>query len=130
MKKLFYVVPILMLIFSCMERFIIPSSLESDDLAQFGAGDTIFLEIKPNWDEGMIEPTDISVSQDGRIYIADKGSNSVIVFNQNGEKPMGFESLINLEDQFGDIISPIDVDIDKKMNVFFIDGSQRIFIWN
>ena len=130
MKKLFYVVPILMLIFSCMERFIIPSSLESDDLAQFGAGDTIFLEIKPNWDEGMIEPTDISVSQDGRIYIADKGSNSVIVFNQNGEKPTGFESLINLEDQFGDIISPIDVDIDKKMNVFFIDGSQRIFIWN
>ena len=27
-------------------------------------------------------------------------------------------------------ITPIDVDIDQKMNVFFIDGSNRIYCWN
>jgi len=123
-------VPIIIFFCSCMERFVIPSNLESDNIGEFGAGDTIFLQINPIWDEGLVEPIEISVAQDGRIYIADKGSNSIIVFNQNGEKPAGYQPLMNLEDQSGNIIEPIDVDIDKKMNVFFIDGSQRIFIWN
>ena len=56
--------------------------------------------------------------------------NSILVFEQNGSRPTGFESLSNLVDHEGNEIVPIDVDIDKKMNVFIIDGSQRIFNWN
>ena len=52
---------------------------------------------------------------------------SVFIINSLGS---GFEKLISLEDEEANSISPIDVDIDKKMNVFFIDGSQRIFNWN
>ena len=44
--------------------------------------------------------------------------------------PENVSGLNNLKDYSGESISPIDVDIDQKMNVFFIDGSQRIFIWN
>jgi len=52
------------------------------------------------------------------------------VFDQDGESPPGFELLSNLMDTDGNTVTPIDVDIDKKMNVYFIDGSQRIFVWN
>ena len=117
---------------SCVDRFVIPSNINSSDPVNFGAGDTTFLQIKPLWDigYGIDQPTEISIAQDGRIFIADKGRNSILVIDQNGEAPVGFEQLLDLTDNSGSSISPIDVDIDKKMNVFFIDGSQKIFVWN
>ena len=133
MKIRFLWLSILMIILmSCIDRFVIPSNIESQDTSQFGAGDTTYLQIKPLWDSsfGLDQPEDISIAQDGRIFVADKGNNSILVFDQNGGRPTGFESLSNLVDHEGNEIVPIDVDIDKKMNVFIIDGSQRIFNWN
>ena len=133
MKIRFLWLSILMIILmSCIDRFVIPSNIESQDTSQFGAGDTTYLQIKPLWDSsfGLDQPEDISIAQDGRIFVADKGNNSILVFDQNGSRPTGFESLSNLVDHEGNEIVPIDVDIDKKMNVFIIDGSQRIFNWN
>ena len=120
------------LLISCVDRFVIPSDINTGGTGQFGAGDTTFLQVNPLWDSdfGLDQPEEISISQDGRIFIADKGNNSILVFDQNGNNPEGFEKLKNLADRNGNEISPIDVDIDKKMNVFFIDGSQRIFLWN
>ena len=117
---------------SCTERFVIPSDIDSDNSGQFGAGDTTFLQISPLWDRAfdLDQPEEISIAQDGRIFVADKGNNSIVVLDQNGNRPGGFEGLRNLTDLNQDEISPIDVDVDKKMNVFFIDGSQRIFMWN
>ena len=117
---------------SCLDRFVIPSDIETGGTDQIGAGDTTFLQVNPLWDNdfGLEQPEEISISQDGRIFIADKGNNSILVFDQNGSNPEGFEKLKNLSDRNGNEISPVDVDIDKKMNVFFIDGSQRIFLWN
>ncbi len=123
---------LLLISISCVERFIVPEDIGSQDTNQFGAGDTTFLQIKPVWGSayGFDDPEDISIAQDGRIFVADKGNNSIIVLNQNGDRPQGFQALLDLKDSMGENISPIDVDIDKKMNIFFIDGSQRIFIWN
>ena len=117
---------------SCVDRFVIPSDIDTGGAGQIGAGDTTFLQINPLWDIdfGLDQPEEISISQDGRIFVADKGNNSILVFDQNGSNPEGFEKLKNLADRNGNEISPIDVDIDKKMNVLFIDGSQRIFLWN
>ena len=133
MKRFLSVQFILCFIFiSCIDRFEIPLDIESQNTSEFGAGDTTFLELSPRWDTsyGLNQPEEISISQDGRIFVADKGNNSILVFNQNGNKPDGFEDLTNLVDFNENSISPIDVDIDKKMNVFFIDGSQKIFNWN
>ena len=133
MKRYFLYQSMLMIIFmSCIDRFVIPTNIDSQDAGQFGAGDTTYLQIKPLWDSsfGLDKPEDISIAQDGRIFVADKGNNSILVFDQNGNRPIGFESLSNLVDHEDNEIVPIDVDIDKKMNVFIIDGSQRIFIWN
>ena len=123
---------LMIFLISCVDRFVIPSDINTGGTGQFGAGDTTFLQVNPLWDNdfGLDQPEEISISQDGRIFIADKGNNSILVFDQNGSIPEGFEKLKNLSDRNGNEISPIDVDIDKKMNVFFIDGSQRIFLWN
>ena len=134
MKNKFSLFCVLIMIFtiSCTERFVIPSDIDSDNSGQFGAGDTTFLQISPLWDRAfdLDQPEEISIAQDGRIFVADKGNNSIVVLDQNGNRPGGFEGLRNLTDLNQDEISPIDVDVDKKMNVFFIDGSQRIFMWN
>ena len=73
------------------------------------------------WDRAfdLDQPEEISIAQDGRIFVADKGNNSIVVLDQNGNRPGGFEGLRNLTDLNQDEISPIDVDVDKKMNVFF-----------
>lgn len=131
MKKLFNIF-ILFLVSSCMEKFIIPEDIINGDLDGLSAGDTTFIKISPSWgaEFGFINPYEISIAQDGRVYIADSTLSSIFVLNQNGEKPSGFNGLLDLVDAQNIPIYPTDVDIDKKMNVFFIDGSQRIFKWN
>ena len=79
---------------------------------------------------GFVNPNEISIAQDGRIYVVDSSASSIHVLNQDGDKPPGFEGLLNLADDIGNQIHPTDVDIDKKMNVYFIDGSEKIFVWN
>ena len=114
-----------------MDRFVIPENIQSSDSDSFGAGDTTYLLLQPVWnsDREIDKPVEISIAQDGRIFVADQAKQSILVFDQNGNRPAGFEDLLSLEDDnIG--IAPIDVDIDKKMNVFYIDGTQRIFVWN
>ena len=83
---------------SCVDRFVIPSDINTGGTGQFGAGDTIFLQGNPLWDNdfGLDQPEEISISQDGRIFVADKGNNSILVFDQNGSIPESFEKLKNL----------------------------------
>ena len=124
---------LLLISFGCMKQFSIPDNLDDEkNQTAFGAGDTTFLQLNPVWDSdyGILDPTEISIAQDGRIFIADSTSNSIIILDQNGNLSEETLGLNNLKDQSGADINPIDVDVDQKMNVFFIDGSQRIFVWN
>ena len=62
MKRVYYTQFILILfLFSCMDRFTIPSDIESQASGEFGAGDTVFLELKPLWNSsyGFDEPEEI-----------------------------------------------------------------------
>jgi len=123
---------VLIVFSSCVERFEIPKIINSESSYLFGAGDTTYLELKPVWDEtyGLEDPSEISVAPDGRIFVSDRLGNSIHVFNQDGSRAQGFEPLRNLTNQNGESLYPIDVDIDGKMNVFFIDGSEIIYVWN
>ncbi|MBL7012927.1 MAG: hypothetical protein ISR83_00775 [Candidatus Marinimicrobia bacterium] len=115
----------------CVEKFVIPDTIIEESSGGFLAGDTTYLLLNPVWDESydLVNPVEISIAQDGRVFVADSGQKSIIVFDQNGNKPSGFDGLKDLH-YASQLLSPIDVDVDQKMNVFFIDGSQRIFIWN
>ena len=128
--KLYFTV--LIVFSSCVERFEIPKIINSESSDLFGAGDTTYLELKPVWDEtyGLEDPSEISIAPDGRIFVSDRLGNSIHVFNQDGSRAQGFEPLGNLTNQNSESLYPIDVDIDGKMNVFFIDGSEIIYVWN
>ncbi len=108
---------------SCVEKMQLPKSLDD---GEFSAGDTTFLLIQPIWDEemGLQNPVEISVAPNGYVFVADSGLKSIFAFNQSGDVLPGFEDLQNLN------ITPIDVDIDQKMNVYFTDGNQKIYSWN
>ena len=130
-NKIFYVF-IFFVVSSCMEKFNIPNDITNQGNDNFSAGDTTFVQINPSWgsEYGFVNPNEISIAQDGRIYVVDSSASSIHVLNQDGDKPPGFEGLLNLADDIGNQIHPTDVDIDKKMNVYFIDGSEKIFVWN
>ena len=121
---------LILILVSCSEPFKIPNNINSEPSNTFGAGDTTFLLLSPSWDGsyGLEEPTEISIAPDGRIFVADKGSNSIHVFNQDGSIPTGFNDLKTLKGVEGNLLYPIDVDIDDKMNVYFIDGSEIIYV--
>ncbi len=123
---------VLIVFSSCIERFEIPKIINSESSELFGAGDTTYLQLKPIWDEtyGLEDPSEISIAPDGRIFVSDRMGNSIHVFNQDGSRAEGFEFLGNLTNQNGESLYPIDVDIDGKMNIFFIDGSEMIYVWN
>lgn len=131
MKK-FITIFTLLFLFGCVEKFVIPDTIIEETSGNFLAGDTTYLLLNPIWDETyeLVHPVEISIAQDGRVFVADSGKNSIVVFDQNGGEPDGFEGLLNLADPNNNPISPIDVDIDQKMNVFFIGGDQRIYNWN
>lgn len=109
---------------ACVEKMQLPETLE--DGSEFVAGDTTYLLIQPIWNDevGLVNPIELSIAQDGHVFIADTGNASILVFGQDGEALEGFESLKQLDSK------PIDVDVDQKMNVYFIDGSNKIFMWD
>ncbi len=121
---------IILLIAGCIERTPYYSDVNNDNT--FGAGDTTYVQLSPVWDAamGLETPMDISIAQDGLIYIADSAAHRIAVLDQGGMPQPGYEPLANLVDDQNQPIAPLDVDIDKKMNVFFIDGSAKVYCWN
>jgi len=51
-----------------------------------GAGDTSYLPLSPTWDNtfGLSSPVEISIANDGHIFIADTATNSILVYDQSG----------------------------------------------
>ncbi len=115
---------------ACVEKMPLPSDINPD--VEFAAGDTTYLLVSPVWDSAydFQTPVEISIAPDGRIFVADSAAHGIVVLEQAGNKSNGFDDLTDLKTDAGDNLSPIDVDIDKKMNVFYIDGSQQVYVWN
>ena len=119
-----------LLMLGCVEKMTLPTSINTN--TEFAAGDTTYLLVNPIWDEtyGFVAPIEISIAPDGHIFVADSAANCIFVLDQSGNVLSGYDDLKNL-DIVGDIaISPIDVDVDQKMNVYFINGNDQIYRWN
>jgi len=114
----------------CIEKMTLPTSINTN--TQFAAGDTTYLLVNPVWDEtyGFAAPIEISIALDGHIFVADSAASRIFVLDQSGNVLSGYGDLNNLNIVDDTAISPIDVDVDKKMNVYFIDGSDRIYRWS
>ena len=119
-----------LLILGCIEKMTLPTAINTN--TEFSAGDTTYLIVNPVWDEtyGFVAPIEISIAPDGHIFIADSAANCIFVLDQSGNVLSGYDDLKDLDIIDDTVVSPIDVDVDQKMNVYFIDGSNRIYRWN
>ena len=114
----------------CIEKITLPTAINTN--TAFAAGDTTYLLVNPVWDEtyGFVAPIEISIAPDGHIFVADSAASRIFVLDQSGNVLSGYDELNNLNIVDDTAISPIDVDVDQKMNVYFIDGSDRIYRWS
>jgi hypothetical protein len=122
---------ILILAVGCVEKMTLPTEINTPP--DFSVGDTTYLILSPIWDNeshGLLSPVEMSVAPDGHIFVADSAAHQIHVFGQDGEILQGFDGLSNLTSADGSNTNPIDVDVDGKMNTFFIDGSGQIYRWN
>jgi len=119
-----------LLMLGCIEKITLPTAINTN--TAFAAGDTTYLLVNPVWDEtyGFVTPIEISIAPDGHIFVADSAASRIFILDQSGNILSGYGELNNLNIVDDTAISPIDVDVDKKMNVYFIDGSDRIYRWS
>jgi DNA-binding beta-propeller fold protein YncE len=77
---------------------------------------------------GFLLPTDVAVSNEGRIYIVDGGNNRVVAFDRNGKHLLTIGRKGSGEGQFK---NPVGVGIDGKGRVYVADtGNHRIQVFN
>ena len=121
---------LVLLILGCIEKMTLPTAINTN--TEFAAGDTTYLIVNPVWDEtyGFVAPIEISIAPDGHIFVADSAANCIFVLDQSGNVLSDYDDLKGLDNIDNTTVSPIDVDVDQKMNVYFIDGSNRIYRWN
>lgn len=125
---------LLILVFTlsaCIEKSPLVNDINSND-DDFSAGEINYLPLKPLWgnERGLQWPVEISIAQDGHVFIADSMANSIFVFDQSGTAPDIFSPLQDLKTEDNLALAPIDVDIDQKMNVYYTDGGVTIYCWN
>ena len=79
-------------------------------------------------DQGLTTPSDVAVSDQGRIYIVDGVNHAVKVFSSNGKKLFSFGSQGIGNGQFQ---HPLGIDIDSSGTVYVADtGNHRIQIFS
>lgn len=72
----------------------------------------------------LIQPSDVAVSKDGRIYVVNGVNNQIRIFNQNGKFISAFGAAGSANGEFR---NPLGINIDKSGNVFVADsGNHRV----
>ena len=74
------------------------------------------------------QPSDVSVSRDGRIYVVDGVNNKIRIFDQGGQLLSSFGSL---GAKSGQLRFPLGIDLDNTGNVYIADsGNHRVQIFS
>ena len=118
-------------ILTCGKKMPLPSvevSIES-----FGANDTSYIHVTPVWDDGAIgysqlqpmTPVDLAIGEDGYIFIADSANNRIATLSQSG-----FVVTLGNMDKIEPVQSPSGIDIDVKLNLLIVNGTNVVYAWN
>lgn len=99
----------------------------------FGANDTSYIHLNFAWDATTLgynptnpmTPADITIGEDGYLFVADSANNRVISISAAGN----LATDQNL-DKIAPITAPIGVDIDAKLNLLIVNGTNTIYVWN
>ncbi len=124
-----------MLLAGCLERMQLPDTADLG-AGSFGAGDTTYLPVSPVWGSelGLVAPVEVSISHAQQIFVADTGVPDIAVFSQYGERlDLSLSDTIFTTLDIGSIspnFRPMDLDIDGRLNLLIIDGSNKVYRWN
>jgi len=130
------------LLVQCGEKRPMPTG-PRDVGSNLSTGDTVYTRIKPDWpaeNQSLQDPRDIAINRDGYIFVAETGANRVTVFNKSGkviesEDAFGnknFDELANIQTypNNASIVHPVGVAMDARMNLFIVDSSNTVYVWN
>jgi len=107
----------------------------------FNPGRVKYIPINPAWRGSpwnFHHPIDIYISIDDYIFLADSGNARVLVLNKTGniitkdDNGNDFTALTNISDvdNASGKISPVGIAVDSKLNIFIVDKSDNIYLWN
>lgn len=130
-KILVSLLAVMAIIFSCGDKMPLPSVQYSPE--SFGANDTSYIHLQPDWDEVTIGyegvlpmmPVDIAIGIDDYIFVADSANNKVFALDKSGS----IESNYNL-DKIYPIEAPSGIDINEKLNLLIVNNTNKIYVWN
>ena len=126
-----FVLTLILFIIGCGEKMPLPSVLNSPD--SFGANDTSYIHLTPDWTTSTIgyfatnpmRPVDITIGDDGYLFVADENNDRVITLTKSGELAT-HQGLYNISP----IEKPIGLDINSKLNLLVVNGTNTIYVWN
>ena len=72
-----------------------------------------------------MKPVDIALGDDGFIFIADQNNDRVVVVSKSGEM-LTLQGLDNIQS----VNNPVAIDIDSKLNLLIVNGTNKIYAWN
>jgi DNA-binding beta-propeller fold protein YncE len=76
---------------SCAEKFDLTGIDTGDGNVNVG-GDTVYVQLNPEWKEGFNRPQDVMVGREPFIYVADTDNDRVVMLNLNGDE-LGAKSI-------------------------------------
>jgi len=117
--------------FGCGKKMPLPTVVSSPE--SFGANDTSYTHLNLTWDAATIgyhpanpmAPVDIAIGEDGYLFVADSANNRIITISQSGNL-VTHQNLDSIEP----ITTPLGVDIDSKLNLLIVNGTNTVYVWN
>lgn len=130
-KILSIVITALAILISCGDKMPLPPVQYTPE--SFGANDTSYVHLIPDWDVASIgyessSPmtlVDMTIGIDDYIFAADSANNRIIALNKSGS----IERKHNL-DMIFPIEAPSGIDIDTKLNLLIVNNTNKIYVWN
>ncbi len=102
-------------------------------IESFGANDTSYIHLTPDWDASTIgynalnpmTPTDIAIGDDDYIFVADSANGQILTLYKSGILA-SHQGLNTIEPVPG----PIGIDINAKLNLLIVNGTNIIYCWD
>lgn len=137
----YFIVVLLFIVSACEYNPITLPSASDSSSVPFNPGDIRYIPINPVWGGApwnFNHPADIFISMDDYIFVADSGNSQVLVMDKTGNIVEGddfgnnFLPLRNIKnkDNSAESIRPVGITVDLKLNVFIVDKSDNIYVWN
>lgn len=126
------IIPILLIFVStCGRKMPLPTVEPTPDA--FGANDTSYIHLNPVWQASTLNyhasneftPADIAIGEDEYLFVADQANDQVLVLAKSGTVLSG-----NNLNKIKPVPHPVALDIDAKLNLLIVNGTNKIYGWN